>query len=105
NPKKIKIFDKIERPDFFLKSNQISDEDIASAWHKLLAYLNKYNLDLDVLSPNVSIRELYRFATEELFEEEIDDMDMPDMICHFIYDEFYPDPIYDNTRIATDQIK
>lgn len=98
--KTIKVFDKIGRPGHFKPVSEIPDAEISKAWEELLAYLNKYNIDLDVCSPNISDRELYRFTVEELFEHETDDMNLPGWTTNFIYDEFHPDPVYDNTRAA-----
>jgi hypothetical protein len=50
----------------------------------------------------VTARELYRFTIEELFKCETVDIDIPGMMTGFIYDEFYPDHQYENTRTATD---
>jgi len=100
--KTIKVFDKIGRPQQFKPVNEIADDDIIEAWKKLRHHMNEYGIDLDVCSPNISARELYRFATEELFEHETDVMDLPGWSTNFIYDEFYPDPVYDNTRVATE---
>ena len=103
--KQIKVFDKIGRPQHFKPVNDIPDNKINKAWSDLLDYLHKYNIDLDVCSPNISTKELYRFATEELFEHEMDDMDLPGWMTNFIYDEFHPDPVYDNTRAAEESIR
>jgi hypothetical protein len=64
--------------------------------------MQQHGVDLNAISPKVTARELYRFTTEELFEHEIDDINIPGMISGFIYDEFYPDYEYDNTRYALD---
>jgi len=100
--KTIKVFDKIRRPDHFKAESEIADDKINEAWSELSDYLNKYDINLDACSPNISPRELYRFATEELFEYEMDDITIPGMICGFIYDEFYPDVAYDNSVTAQD---
>ena len=100
--KMIKVFDKIERPNHFKPVNEIPDDEIENAWNELDAYLNKYDIDLAVCSPNISHRELYRFTTEELFDHEMNDMNVPGMTTCFTYDEFYPDHKYDNTRYAID---
>lgn len=99
--KTIKIFDKIGRPSHFKPVAEILDEEIEKAWSDLCDYLNEYGIDLDVCSPNITVRELYRFTIEELFDHETDDMNLPGWSTNFIYDEFHPDPVYDNTRIAT----
>lgn len=98
--KTIKVFDKIERPAHFKPVNEIPDGEMDDAWDELSKYLQNYGLSLDVLSPNITKRELYRFATEELFNHEIDDMNVPGMMNCFTYDEFHPDFKYDNTNHA-----
>lgn len=100
--KMIKVFDKIARPNHFKAVNEIPDDEIEKAWKDLDEYLHEYSIDLSVCSPNISKRELYRFTTEEFFNHEMDDMDLPGMMSGFIYDEFYPDHKYDNTRVAVD---
>jgi hypothetical protein len=102
NPKYIKIYDKLQRPTHFKPVAEIPDSEIEAAWTELRNYMGRYHIDLDVCSPNVTVRELYRFTTEELFEEETDDMDVPGMITSYIYDEFHPDYVYDNTRYAVE---
>lgn len=100
--KMIKIFDKIERPNHFKPVNEIHDDEIENAWNNLDEYLRKYSIELSVCSPNISDRELYRFTTEELFNHEMNDMNVPGMMSCFTYDEFYPDYKYDNTRHAVE---
>jgi hypothetical protein len=98
--KTIKVFDKIGRPAHFKPVAAIPDEEIEKAWRDLSDHLGGYRISLDVCSPNISKRELYRFATEELFEHETDDMNLPGWTTNFIYDEFHPDPVYDNSRLV-----
>ncbi len=100
--KMIKVFDKIERPNQFKPVNEIPDDEIENAWNGLDEYLKNYGIDLSVCSPNISDRELYRFTTEELFNHEMNDMNVRGMMSCFTYDEFYPDHKYDNTRYAVD---
>lgn len=100
--KTIKVFDKIGRPAHFKPAVEIPDDEIEMAWDSLSDHLDKYGISLDACSPNISKRELYRFTLEELFDYEMDDMNIPGMMQGFIYDEFHPDPVYDNTRAATE---
>jgi hypothetical protein len=100
--KTIKIFEKIGRPDHFKPSNEIQDVDIEEAWGQLDKLLDENGIQLNACSPNVSKRELYRFTTEELFDHEMDDIDIPGMFHGFIYDEFHPDHEYENTKAAVD---
>jgi len=98
--KRIKVFDKIGKPQHFKRVSEITDADIDEAWKELSYYMSEHGVNLDVCSPNISVRELYRFATEELFEHETDDINLPGWSNNFIYDEFYPDPVYDNSRLV-----
>jgi hypothetical protein len=99
--KTIKVFDRIGRPRQFVDVNEVPDEIIDEAWDELSSWLQQHGIFLDVCSPNVTKRELYRFTTEELFTYEMDDINIPGMMHGFIYDEFHPDPVYETTRVAT----
>jgi hypothetical protein len=99
---RIKVFDKLGQPKHFRPVKEISDADMEKEWISLLEFMQSKSVELSVCSPNVGPRELYRFATEELFDVETDKIDMPGMMTCFIYDEFHPDYVYDNSRIAVD---
>jgi hypothetical protein len=100
--KLVTVYDKIGKPAQFKPVAEIPDNEIEDAWQELHNYMQEHGVDLSVSSPKVNARELYRFATEELFQHETDDINIPGMISGFIYDEFYPDYEYDNTRYAVD---
>ncbi|MEP6845142.1 MAG: hypothetical protein ABI861_04035 [Panacibacter sp.] len=100
--KVVTVYDKIGKPTQFKPSGEIPDDAIEDAWNELYHYMQEHGVDLSVSNPKIDARELYRFATEELFDHETDDIDMPGMISGFIYDEFYPDYEYDNTRYAVE---
>ncbi len=102
--KTIKLFDKIGCPTHFISPADIPDENMEQAWEELSMYLSEKGIGLSACSPNVSTRELYRFAIEELFKLEIDDFNIPGMTTNFIYDEFYPDHIYDNSRLVQENV-
>ena len=102
--KTIKLFDKIGQPRQYKPVNEIPDSEIDKAWHKLSSYLSEYGINLDVCSPYISTRELYRFTIEELFEHEMDDMSLPGWSTNFIYDEFHPDPIYESEKAVKEEL-
>ncbi|PZR27432.1 MAG: hypothetical protein DI535_10480 [Citrobacter freundii] len=98
--KPIRVFEKIGSPSQFKPVIEIKRGEFDTAWEEIDQYMRKRGVCLDVCSPNISSKELYRFTVEELFQEEIEDFDMPGMIYCFIYDEFHPDPVYDNGLAA-----
>jgi len=102
--KMISIFEKIERPAHFLPVGYIPDDEIENAWQNLWQYLQDHGIHLDHCSPRVTPRELYRFTTEELFQLEVDDIQVPGMIQGYIYDEFHPDPVFDLCMMVENSI-
>jgi hypothetical protein len=63
--------------------------------------LFNHGIHLTALSPHITPREMYRFMTEEFLDVEMTDYDTPGLYC-FVYDEFHPDPYYDNECTALD---
>ncbi len=100
NPTYIKVFDKIGRPSHFKPVDEILAWEMQKEWETLMEYLDGYGIHLSACSPNVTTEELYRFTIEELFDYEMEDINIPFYTTEFIYDEFHPDPVYENTRLA-----
>ena len=102
--KTISVFEKIGRPQQFKPVSEIPDAEIETEWNSIKAYMFDHGVDLAACSPNVSAKELYRFATEELFQKQTNDINLPGWITSFIYDEFYPDPFYENSMLVEQQL-
>jgi hypothetical protein len=100
--KMIKVFDKINRPSHFRPVHDIPVDEIENALKELRDYMDTFGIRLDVCSPDISPSEVYRFIVEELFEHEMQDINIPGMMNCFIYDEFYPDVKFENTNVAVD---
>ncbi len=91
--KYVKVYDAIGKPDF-TKADELSPPEIENELKRLFTLLNKHNINLDVLGKYEPLT-IYRFITEELFEHETDDMQMPGMTKNFIYEEFHPNHTMD----------
>lgn len=83
----------------FPPAAELKDGEIQDAIKAMQKKLNENGIAVSVLSPNISGRELYRFMTEELPAVEMFDHFSPGIYC-FIYDEFHPDPYYENENTA-----
>ncbi|RYY61524.1 MAG: hypothetical protein EOO05_06065 [Chitinophagaceae bacterium] len=94
----VKVYEKLGCPRQFIPVDRVPDAEIDAAWKELLGFLNQHQVTIGVCSPNVKTRELYRFVTEELFDQQISSVDLPGLVHGFIYDEFHPDPSFDNPR-------
>jgi hypothetical protein len=97
---RIKIYDFLEQPAF-QKAEELSDAQIVEELDRLIELLGSKRMRVDTIC-DVDEREMYRFITEELFQEETDDIDIPGMFKCFTYEEFHPNHKYDIERHAID---
>jgi hypothetical protein len=96
NAKRIKVFDALGRPTI-KNIEDLSDGEVSKALAELEVLMDKRGIELDRCC-NYDDRIIYRFITEELFQCEMDDIEIPGMVCHFIYEEYYPNHDYDLRR-------
>src|SRR5450432_4021225 len=87
--KMVKIADLLGNP-VVKKAAKINDEDIIKVYNDLEELLAQKNIVVEFTKPRDE-RFKYRFITEELFEHETDDMEVPGMTKYFNYEEFHPD--------------
>jgi hypothetical protein len=90
---RIPLYDFVGKPSF-RKVEELPDESINEELKRITGLLDKHQIALDTIC-EVPKRELYRFITEELFFEEINDMHIQGMYTRFIYEEFYPNHEHD----------
>jgi len=91
SPKRITIYELMNKPSY-RKSNELRDDEVEAELNIITALLLKHQIVLDTRC-KVPKQELYRFITEELFFEEINDVVTPDLTTHFTYEEFHPNHI------------
>jgi hypothetical protein len=89
----IKIYDFIGAP-LYNHVHDLSDKEIKKELKKLLALLRKKGIVVETLS-GVGDKEMYRFVTEEIFKQEIQDIRMPNWTIHMLYEEFHPSDEFD----------
>ena len=70
-------------------TDDIPDSQMEEELDRLIELLYANNIMIDFIH-DIGDREAYRFITEELFDETMDDIRIPDMYSHFIYEEFHP---------------
>ncbi|MBI2270269.1 MAG: hypothetical protein HYU69_07915 [Bacteroidetes bacterium] len=91
--KRVVIYDFIGRPAYKPVS-EIPETEIKSELKRILNLLGEKSICIDTIC-KVEDRELYRFITEELFQEETDYMVMEGMTHNYIYEEFHPNHEHD----------
>ncbi len=72
----------------------IPTSEVEAELDRLLDLLAEHSVYVDFLN-DVEVEEAYRFISEELLDEEIDDMRIPGMNLNFIYEEFHPNDAED----------
>ena len=70
-------------------ADEISDSEMEEELDKLIELLYANNIVIDFIH-DIEDRKAYHFITEELLNETMDDIRIPDMYSHFIYEEFHP---------------
>lgn len=87
----ITVFQHLGKPSFPPADN-LSPQELSSKLQRLTGLMHSKSIVLDCLN-EYDDAVIYRFITEELFNQEV--MDMPgmsgNMIMHFIYEEFHPE--------------
>lgn len=91
--KKIKVYDYIGRP-VVVEPDAIAPDQITKELQRVRVIMENHGLELDCIC-QYDDAIIYKFITEELFNHEMDDMAIPGMTYHFIYEEFHPNHDYD----------
>ena len=98
--KYVTLFEFLGNP-FYRPLKGMSEVEIEMELNRLLELMGENDVILDTIC-DVPDEELYRFITEELFKEEVEDSHVPNMSTYFIYEEFYPNHEYDLKTLTED---
>lgn len=79
--------------------NDMSDKEVDKELKRLLKLMDKKGVALSFLAETPK-RELYRFITEELFKQELENVKIKGWVNQFVYEEFHPNPKYEIQNTA-----
>jgi hypothetical protein len=88
NAAEISVRERIGNP-MLRPLSDIPDAELETELDQLLELLYANNIVVDFIN-EVDDREAYRFISEELLDEMMDDIRIPDMYNHFTYEDFHP---------------
>ncbi|GAB5526267.1 MAG: hypothetical protein Roseis2KO_41390 [Roseivirga sp.] len=88
NRETTKVYDLLNQPEV-PAPDSIPDDRMAECLEYLRQLLASENIFLATIY-EVPDREIYRFIVEELFEHEMDMVNVPGLQSHFTYEEFHP---------------
>lgn len=103
NVKCIKVYDLVGKPSF-KKANELTADEVESELQRLQKLMAEKQVFLDVLGEYDPLV-IYQFITEELFEHETDDMQLPGWSKNYIYEEFHPNHKMDIEKSAEDFLR
>lgn len=83
-----KVFELLDKPEV-PKPDSIPDDKLEECLDYVIKIMASKLIYLEVIY-EVSSKELYRFIVEELFEHEMDLIEVPGLESHFTYEEFHP---------------
>lgn len=98
NAKSISIYECIGSPAY-KKSEDIQPEEVEPELRRIMELLHSKNILLEVLG-RYDLSVIYKFITEELFLEQIKEVDHPGYLHNYIYEEFHPNHNVDIGKTA-----
>jgi hypothetical protein len=88
NVKTIKVYDLLHRPSF-VNEAELTDAELPTHLKRIKTIMEDNHICLHI-EGRYDSRTIYKFITEELFDHETDDIQLPGMTKNFCYEEFHP---------------
>ena len=88
NAKEMSVYECIGSPSY-KKAEELDPAEAEVEMIKLLELMQAKNINLDMLGEYEPVV-IYKFITEELFNEKITEMNIPGYTQNFMYEEFHP---------------
>jgi hypothetical protein len=85
----VSIYKILGEPKDFKAESELTDDTIETELERLEIFMREHNIEVDY-GTEYPARLKYKFITEELFLHETQQFDIPEMVNHFIYEEFHP---------------
>jgi hypothetical protein len=85
----VSIFKILGEPSDFRSESDLDDEEVEAELERLTELMTENRIEVDY-GMEYPARLKYKFITEELFLHETQRFDIPDMVNHYIYEEFHP---------------
>ena len=85
----ITVYERIGKPGY-QSAEEIGAGELKENVQQLLELLNQHQINLDFTDGPYDDEIIYRFITEELFNQEVDKEPADGMVMGYIYEEFHP---------------
>lgn len=87
NAKQVSVYECIGKPSF-KKPDELKPKEVKEELTRIMELMHSKNIILDVQG-QYELSVIYKFITEELFQEKIREVNFPGYIHSFIYEEFH----------------
>ncbi|MFT4062120.1 MAG: hypothetical protein QM642_07160 [Edaphocola sp.] len=87
--KEATVYEILGQPEEFANEGTLTDGQVEHNLEALNQLLEENRIQVD-FGTDYPARLKYKFITEELFQHKTQVFDIPDMVSHFIYEEFHP---------------
>jgi len=98
NADQVTIYECIGKP-VYKEVDELKPAEVETELKRIIELLHSKNIILEVLG-KYELSVIYKFITDELFQERIREVNFPGYIHSFIYEEFYPNHNVDIGRTA-----
>ena len=93
NGEEITLYECIGKPAY-KRVHELAAAEVKDETKRLLKLLHSKNIVLDVLG-QYDLTVIYKFITDELFNQRIREINVPGFMHHFVYEEFHPNHALD----------
>jgi hypothetical protein len=87
--KMVNVYEKLGKPKY-KKLNEVNEADLKDEYKNLVCLLDQHNIIVHFQN-DYSYREKYRFITEEIFKQDVEDFKKSNIHVNFIYEDFHPE--------------
>lgn len=102
---RITVFEKIGKPEFKIPE-MLTHAEITIELENILRLMQSFDIALDLICNYLDEERLiYTFIVTELFQQEIEDINIDGMVTHFIYEDFHQNHKYDLEVATIDFLK
>jgi hypothetical protein len=85
----ITVWDFLGKPEI-LPADGLTDQELESELHRVSVIMEENQIALDCIN-EVSIQDRYKFISGDFMKVECNNIRIPGMTHHFIYEEFFPE--------------
>lgn len=87
--KVVNVYEKLGKPKF-KKLNEINEADLKDEYKNMVCLLDQHNIIVHFQN-EYPFKEKYRFITEEIFKQDVEDFKKSNIHVNFIYEDFHPE--------------